>query len=133
MHMDSTFKLGSFFVTPIVFSLLRYTHRRGGGSPTFVGPVLIHHQLQYQSYNYFLSQLLSLKPDICEVKSVGSDGEIALCNAIRDCIPRAIRLRCLKHLKDNEEHKLHDLQFDTESTKDIIADILEPLQMECLN
>ena len=44
MHIDPTFNLGEFFVTPIVFPLVNYMHGKSkGGCPTFIGPVLLHH------------------------------------------------------------------------------------------
>ena len=70
----------SFFVTPIVFSLVNYTHQKGkGGCPTFIGPVLLHHQMQHSMYNYFLNQITSLKPEVRNVKAVRMDGELTLC------------------------------------------------------
>ena len=124
MHLDLTFNLGNFFVTPIVFPLVRYVHRKtSGGSPSFVGPVLLHHQITHGTYSYFLNHLVALKPEIRQVKAVGTDGELALCNSLRDNIPQAVHLRCLKHIKDAIEHKLQDLKFDEESVHMIIADV----------
>ena len=93
-----------------------------GGSPSFIGPIL-HHQMTYGTYSYFLNHLLALKPDIRHVKAVGTDGELALCNALKDSVPQAIHLRYLKHIKDAIERRLHDLKFDKESVHTIIADI----------
>ena len=88
MHLDPTLNLGIFFVTPIVFSLIHYAHRKtSSGSPSFIGPVLLHHQMTYGTYSYFLNHLLTLKPDIRQVKAVVTDGELALCNALRDSVP----------------------------------------------
>lgn len=123
MHLDATFNLGEFFVTPIVFPLMKYVHRFGGGSPTFIGPVLLHHQMNYATYSYFLNHLVSLKSDKKKIKVFGTGGEIALCNALRDSLPHAIHLRCIKHIKDSIERKLQDLKFDKQSVKTLLADI----------
>ena len=124
MHLDPTFNLGEFFVTPIVFPLVNYTHQKGkGGCPTFIGPVLLHHQMQHTMYSYFLNQIISLKPGVRNVKAVGTDGEHALCNALKDHIPGAIHHHCLKQIKDAIERKLHELKFDSHSIHVIIADI----------
>ena len=123
MHLDPTFNLGSFFVTPIVFPLLDYTHRKNKGNPSFIGPVLIHQQMHYGVYNYFLTQVVSLKPHVKHVKTIGTDGEQALCNAVKETFPAAIHLRCLKHVKDSIEHKLKDLQFDKPGMQEIMHDI----------
>ena len=73
----------------------------------------------------FLNQLIWLKPEIKQVKAIGTDGELALCNDLRDSILQAIHLRCFKHIKDGIERKLHDLEFDKETVNIIVADIFE--------
>ena len=123
MHIDPTFNLGSFFVTPIVFPLVNYINRKSKGSPTMIGPVLIHHQMIQGTYSYFFNEIMSLKPEIRKVQAIGTDGEAALCNAIRDSFPTAVHLRCLKHVKDSIEHKLHELQFDKIGMLEIMYDI----------
>ena len=44
-------------------------------------------------------------------------------NALKDHIPGAIHLRCLKHIKDAIERKLYELKFDSQSIHVIIDDI----------
>ena len=123
MHVDPTFNLGELFVTPIVFPLVNYMHRKSkGGCPTFIGPVLLHHQMQHSTYSYFLNHIISLMPEIKNVRAVGTDGELALCNALKESIPGAINLRCLKHIKDAIERKLNKLKFSSQSIRVIIAD-----------
>ena len=78
MHLDPTFNLGNVFVTPIVFPLITYIHKKNKCPPTLIGPVLIHHQMQFAMYSYFLNQIVSLKLEIRNVKAVGTDGEAAL-------------------------------------------------------
>ena len=123
LHVDPTFNLGNYYVTPLVFALTDYLCQRTGKAPTFVGPILIHHKLEYMSYHGFFSQLCGLVPQLHQVKAVGSDGEAALCKAIHDCLPNAIHLRCVKHLKDNIERKLKDMHFKSQATKELLSDI----------
>ena len=54
--------------------------------------------------------------------ALGTDGELALCNALKDHIPGVIHLHCLKHIKDAIECKLHELKFDSQSIHTIIDD-----------
>ena len=99
MHLDLTFNLGEFFVTPIVFPLVKYSHRNSrGGSPSFIGPILLHHNMNYATYSYFINHLVSLKPAMKRVQVFGTDGELALCNALHDSLPKAIHLRCINSL-----------------------------------
>ena len=88
-----------------------------------IGPVLIHHQMIQGTYSYFFNEIMSLKADIRKVQAIGTDGEAALCNAIKDSFPAAVHLRCLKHVKDSIEHKLHQLQFDKNGLQEILYDI----------
>ena len=55
--------------------------------------------------------------------SVGSDGETALCKAIEATLPAAVHLRCIKHLRDNIERKLKDMNFDQQAITELKADI----------
>ena len=74
-------------------------------------------------YNYFMTQLVSLKPEVKQIKAVGTDGELAICNAVKDNFPDAVHLRCLKHVKDSIENKLRDIQFNKTGLKEIMCDI----------
>ncbi len=121
MHLDTTFNLGNFFVTPIVFPLVEYIKNKG--CPTFMGPILIHQEMHHGVYNYFLNQLISIRPELKQIKAIGTDGELALCNAVKDNFPNAIHLRCLKHIKDSIEHRLRDLKFDKKGLQEILDDI----------
>ena len=123
MHLDPTFNLGSFFVTPIVFPLVAYTHRKNKGNPSFIGPVLIHQNMHFGIYKYFLTQLVLLNPHVKHVKAIGTDGEQALCNAVKETFPASVHLRCLKHVRDSIEQKLRDLQFDKPGLQEIMHDI----------
>ena len=79
--------------------------------------------MQFATYSYFLNQIVSLKPEIRNVKAVGTAGETALYSAVKQTFPHAIRLQCLKHIRDSLEHKLSELQFDKMSTQEILNDI----------
>ena len=50
-------------------------------------------------YNYFMNQLISFGPELRQIKAKGTDGEQALCNAVKDNFPNVTHLRCLKHAK----------------------------------
>ena len=123
LHIDPTFYLGNYFVTPLVFGLKDYIVKRTSGIPTYIGPVLIHHRMDYESYHTFLSQLLGKRPMLRKIRAMGSDGESALCKAIHGNLPSAIHLRCFKHLKDNLQRKLSSMCMDSFSQKEIMADI----------
>ncbi|MBC6401887.1 MAG: hypothetical protein GDA37_12950 [Ekhidna sp.] len=124
MGVDPTFKLGKFFVTPIVFPLRMLVAKRSGKSPMYMGAMMVHQSLKFSSFHYFVSQIIGLRPSLKNVKAIGTDGEgplfEAFCGSFRD----AVHLRCFNHFKRNIEDKLKQLQFPSHIIKDIIHDVM---------
>ena len=94
-----------------------------GKSPTYLGPMLIHQTQKFQAYNFFASQLVSLKSQLTDVKAIGTDGETALFDAFSIVYQNAIHLCCFSHFKRNIKHKVRDLNFPNSVLKEIIKDI----------
>ena len=84
---------------------------------------MVHSHKLFCTYNYFLSTLIGLKPEIAAVKAVGSDGEKTLVEAILRNFPAAVHLRCLRHLQRNIERYLHKHNSPASATKIYIRDI----------
>ena len=62
--VNSTFKLGDFFVTPIVFTLQMLVPKQSGKSPVYLGSILINQTQKVSAYHYFASQIVGLKPEL---------------------------------------------------------------------
>ena len=75
LSVDTTFNLGDFFVTPTTY---RHLMLEDGKHPAIIGPVLVHQQLKFSSFNYFFSTLVSANKQLHHVLAVGSDGDKAL-------------------------------------------------------
>ena len=120
----STFDLGNFYVTPVAFLHPMFHSRLTKKSPLFVGPMLIHKRMTFSTYHYFAAQLVCLCPDLKPIRAFGTDGEKALYQAFSAAFPEAIHLRCFKHFTDNVEQKLRAMNFDVNSRREIIADIM---------
>lgn len=101
MGVDPTFNFGDFNATPIVYRNLLLQHRTRGHSPVMLGPILVHHQKKFSSYNFFASTLISLKPALRNVIAFGTDGEEELFKAFGTQFPNAIHLRCFHHYRAN--------------------------------
>ena len=97
--VDPTFQLGDFFVTPMIFPLRYMVSKHTGNSPIYLGPILIHKTQKFLSYHYFASQVVGLKPELRKIKAIGTDGEIALIDALKEVFPDAIHLRCFNHFR----------------------------------
>ena len=57
--IDPTFNLGAFYVIPIVLKL-KFVRKHTEDHPIHMGPILIHHRMNYASYSYFANQLVNL-------------------------------------------------------------------------
>ena len=59
----------------------------------------------FKTTSLFISGVLKLEPCISNLKAFGTDGEIALVNALETCFPNAIGLRRFIHKAGSiEEH-----------------------------
>ena len=119
LSVDPTFNLGTFFVTLLVLFVCKRTQKH----PVFLGPLLIHQQMNAQAYSYFAHQIQILLPLLKEIRVFGSDGEKALTNAFESAFSNALHSRCFKHFQDNCEAKLKSLNLDATSREEILADI----------
>lgn len=123
LGVDPTFKLGAFYVAPIVFALRMLVTRQHGKSPIYLGPMLIHQTQQFSAYHYFASQLPGLRKELVNVRAIGTDGEVALYEAFSHVFTKAVYLHCFSHFKRNIEEKLRNLHFPDAVIKEITKDI----------
>ena len=60
LTVDTTFNhLGEFYVTIVTYPQLMLQDVCTGKHPAMVGPVLIHQQMDFPSFNYFAATLVS--------------------------------------------------------------------------
>lgn len=121
--IDPTFCIGEFNVTPIVYQHPLLESRRYGASPIVHGPILVHQKKEFSSYNYFLSTLVGLRPQLSAVQAFGSDGEESLVQALKSNFPWAQQLRCFLHMRRNLKSKLNEYHVTSTSSSIIMADI----------
>ena len=101
MGVDPTFNFAEFNVTPVVYRNLLLEHRAKGHSPVMLGPMLVHQQKKFSSYNFFASSLISLRPILHNILAFETDGEVELHKALATNFPNAIHLRCFRHYRAN--------------------------------
>ena len=123
LGVDPTFNLGQFSVTPLVYRHLLLEDTKSHKPPLVLGPILVHHRKQFRTYNYFLSTLIGLRPEISTIQAVGTDGEKPLVDALARNFPYASQLRCFRHLQQNLETHLKDNQFPSNVIKEYIHEI----------
>ena len=123
MGVDPTFNFGDFNVTPIVYRNLLLEHRTKGHSPLMLGPILVHQQKKFSSYNFFASTLIGLRPSLRNVLAFGTDGECELSKAFATNFPNAIHLRCFRHFRANLSSKLKDLAIPSSIADEFLLEI----------
>ena len=67
LSVDTTFNLGDFYVTPTEYRHLMLEDAQSGKHPAIIGPVLVHQQLKFSSFNYFFSTLVSANKQLRDV------------------------------------------------------------------
>ena len=69
---DTTFNLGEFYVSPTTYPHIMLEDVRSLKHPCICGPVLVHQQVDFASFNYFASTLISHG----QIIAFGTDGLI---------------------------------------------------------
>lgn len=95
MSYDTTFQLGDFYVSPLLFK-----HVLFHSSPVIPAGFLIHERKLQSAHNELM---IHLKEEISSLSTVKSpvpivvDDELALCKAIDENLPGVARVRCWNH------------------------------------
>ena len=85
---DPTFNCGKFSTTVMLYK-----------NPTFLGPMLVHQQKLYESYQYLLSTIIGIRPSFLCILAIGTDGESNFAAVILNNLPFAQHVRCAIHMK----------------------------------
>ena len=107
LTLDPTFDLGEFNVTVSTYRHLMLVNS-AGNHPVMSGPIFVHQRKQFQSYYFFASSLLGLKPSLSNLCAFGTDGEKALFSAFQTVFSKAIHLRYFLHFRGNLDAKLKE-------------------------
>ena len=121
--IDPTFTL-DVTITTYRHLILQSRSNPNGKSPVMVGPIFVHMRKDFSTYHFFASSLVSLKPEIANLKAFGTDGEAALEKALSTTFPAAVHVRCFLHFKGNIENKLRELGLPSTVSKEIVCDIM---------
>ena len=123
LTVDTTFNLGEFYVTVIAYPQLMLQDVSTEKHPTMIGPVLIHQQTDFASFNYFAATLISHSKKLRNALCFGTDGDKALVEAFAHNFPYALQLRCFIHFKKNGQEKLRSTGFPSSVSDKVLADI----------
>ena len=108
--IDPTFNICDHSVTVTTFKHpLLVTS--SGVSPVLLGPALLHGEKTFESYFTLPSTLMRLKPEIGNLRTFGTDGEINLYQAMNACFKQPNHLLCWILVKDSISKKLSKLKI----------------------
>ena len=103
--VDTTCNLGAFYVTPITYSHLLREDVKSEMHSIPMGPLLVHQQKNFVSFNYFCSTVIGYDRHLRKIMAFGTDGDASLIESLSNAFPFAVQLRCI-HFKRNMEEKL---------------------------
>ena len=94
-----------------------------GKHPSIIGPVLIHQKVDFSSFNYFASTLVSHDRYLSVLMAFGTDGNCSLIEALAHNFPNSLQLRCFIHLRKNIQEKLKSIGVSSQVTSYFLTDI----------
>ena len=99
LGVDLMFNLGEFDATVTTYRHLLIESREnpGGQPPVLLGPMFIHVKKDFMAYHFFTSTLVGQRQQLSSLKVFGTDGELALENALKAIFPIAQYVRCFLH------------------------------------
>ena len=121
--VDTTFNLGQFYVTTTSYPHCMLECIRTNRHPYIIGPVLVHQKVDFNSFNYFASTLISQDRRLRNIMAYGTDGDKALIEALGHNFPHAIQLRCFIHSRKNVQEKLKQFGVNSKTISEFLADI----------
>ena len=101
LTVDTTYKLGEFYVTPMTYHHLMVENIKTKKHPVMLGPLLVHQKVDFPAFNYFASTLIGSWKEPKHVLAFGT-GDKAIVEALSHNFPFAIQLRCFLHFKNVE-------------------------------
>ena len=93
--------------------------------------MFIHVCKDIASYHFFSSFLVGQRPQLSSIKAFGTDGELALENALSTTFANAQHVRCFLHFKGNVERMVQELNVPSPIRAKITKDVMgNPLQLQ---
>ena len=97
LSIDTKFNLCSNWVTDTCYENTRLQTQKGK-HPFFLGPILIHFERDAFIFNRFASEMCSFQLKIKNLRTIGTDQEMAIYNGFASQVPDLNLLLCVFHL-----------------------------------
>lgn len=86
-------------------------------------PTLIHKHKDEEAFGYLASCLVRSRPNLSNIKAVGSNRNKAIKNGFQKHLPSAAVIICKKHFEDDMKRKMTELDINGQERQDILTDI----------
>lgn len=96
LSYDTTFKLGDFYLSPILFKHVLFVN-----APVMPAAFLVHERKFQGVHEEFMSFVSVMIPSLSKLKEpvpIVTDNEVGICQAIDKCLPGVYWLQCWNHL-----------------------------------
>ncbi|CAF1605407.1 unnamed protein product, partial [Didymodactylos carnosus] len=124
LGIDTTFDLGTFYVTPTTFRNRCVRQVRTGYYPLMSGPVLISYNKNFEAYSHLLLYIQDVTNTAGKkLIAIGSDGDGAIMKAINTHLSTTTHLLCTRHVLKNIERKLKEMNSSECDRDKIISSI----------
>ncbi|CAF1099583.1 unnamed protein product [Brachionus calyciflorus] len=124
INIDTTFKLGRYYVTYLTFRNLSLNYNGTDCYPTFMGPVMVHVKRDFDTYLRFALELkhysACVKLDIEKIKCIITDDDEALHGAFKTVFTRTNFMLCCNHMRKDIYKILNDYNLKDEEKEEII-------------
>ena len=91
----------------MVYRHVFLTSKRTGNNPIFLGPTMIHHRKDFQTYKVLSLTCVAACKGLEKCRGHIKDGETALEMPWKSDLPKATSLRCVKHFEGNCKAELY--------------------------
>lgn len=122
LSVDPTFNLGDFYVTVTTYRHVLLKNS-SGNHPVMMRPIFVHQQKKFETYHFFASSLVALKPSLQRIVAFEIDGEKALSSPFSAVFNMAVHLRCFLHFKGNLESRLQEYRFPKHLQVEFLRDV----------
>ena len=96
LSYNTTFKLGDFYLSPILFKHVLFVN-----APVMPSTFLVHERKFQGVHEEFMRFVSVMIPSLSKLKEpipIVTDSEVGICQAIDKCLPGVYRLQCWNHL-----------------------------------
>ncbi|CAF1078926.1 unnamed protein product [Brachionus calyciflorus] len=132
LNVDTTFNLGRYYVTLITYRNLSLYHSGSINFPTFIGPIMIHLNKDYQSYHRFAVELKNFDKMhdniLSKIKCFITDDDDAIRGAFQQVFKNSEYMFCCNHLRKNLYRQFYQFDLEDEEKVKLIETIFGKLK-----